>query len=61
MNSAEAGLKMLKAWGLLSPKKRGLCRLLLWEAAEDNAPVAALMGKLYLGQTDGGPLAGSFS
>ena len=61
MNSAEAGLKMLEGWEQLSPKGRVLCRALLWDAAKDNARIAATLGKLYLGQTDGGPLAGAFS
>ena len=61
MNNAKASLKMLSEWERLSPKGRILCRALLWEAAKDNAPIAALLGKLYLGQTDGGPLAGAFS
>lgn len=61
MNSAKAGGKMLEEWGQLSPKGRVLCRALLWDAAKDNALIAALLGKLYLGQTDGGPLAGAFS
>ena len=61
MNSAEAGLKMLVGWGRLSARGRVLCRALLWDAAKDNALIAVTLGKLYLGQTDGGPLAGPFS
>ncbi len=54
-------LRMLVCWRQLSPKGRVLCRALLWEAAKDNAPIAALLGKWYLRQKDGGPLAGAFS
>jgi len=61
MNSAEAGLKLLSVWSQLSARGRVLCRALLWDAAKDNALIAATLGKLYLGQTDGGPLAGAFS
>ena len=53
MDSAGIGLRLLAEWGQLSPQRRVLCRALLWEAARDNAPLAAMLGRLYLGQTGG--------
>ncbi len=59
MSKAEAGLKLLEVWEQLSAKGRVLCRVLLWSAAQDSVSIAILLGKLYLGQTDDGPLAGA--